>query len=121
MDNQSSIRVMLQLIIFSLTDNPQAVKIEVTGQDGGTTFSVTVHPGDIGKVIGKGGRTARSIRTILAAASMRDKTRYDLDITPNPESTPLDPVPSTGAPQNWIAIPPPPAPARGESTPRARR
>ncbi|MCP5049602.1 MAG: KH domain-containing protein [bacterium] len=68
------------MICKSLVDNPEDV--EVTQIDGEQTsiLELKVHQSDIGKVIGKQGRTARSIRTIIAAIGMKDNRRYTLEI-----------------------------------------
>jgi predicted RNA-binding protein YlqC (UPF0109 family) len=67
-------------IAKALVDSPENVSVE-SFQDGeATVLRLRVAPGDIGKVIGKQGRTARSLRTILAAASMKVKHRFSLDI-----------------------------------------
>ena len=61
---------LLDLIAKSLVDNPSAVSVtEVEGEQT-TVLELRVAPEDLGKVIGKQGRTARSIRTILGAAGM---------------------------------------------------
>jgi hypothetical protein len=49
-------------------------------EGGGVTYRESVADEEIGQVIGKQGRTARSLRTILAAVSMKDRQRYTLDI-----------------------------------------
>ena len=67
-------------IARALVDSPELVSVE-TVQDGeSTVLRLRVAPTDIGKVIGKQGRTARSLRTILTAASMKLKHRFSLDI-----------------------------------------
>lgn len=122
MENQSNIRTLLQLILLSLTDYPDDVKIEVVVAEGEPiVFRAIAHPDDIGKIIGKQGRTARSIRTILSAASMRDKARYQLDIIQGPEYTSPDPERSKAVPRSWIEVPSPPAPVRAGSIPHVRR
>jgi hypothetical protein len=55
-------------------------------EGGGVTYRVSVADEEIGQVIGKQGRTARSLRTILAAVSMKDRQRYTLDILAKGES-----------------------------------
>jgi uncharacterized protein len=81
--SQAAVPGMKQLmieIVQALVDDPAAVKVD-TIQDGDTTvLRLEVAPNDIGKVIGKQGRTARSLRTILGAASMKYKHRFALDI-----------------------------------------
>lgn len=67
-------------IARALVDSPEDVSVETTEEEDATVIRLRVAPGDIGKVIGKQGRTARSLRTILTAASMKVKHRFALDI-----------------------------------------
>jgi len=67
-------------IACSLVDSPGSVSVEAFPDGEGTLLRLRVAPTDVGKVIGKQGRTARSIRTILSAASMKLKHRFALDI-----------------------------------------
>jgi predicted RNA-binding protein YlqC (UPF0109 family) len=71
---------LVQQIAEALVDEPGAVTIETTTAEGLVTVHLTVAPTDVGKVIGKQGRTARSMRTILACASMKAKLRCELNI-----------------------------------------
>jgi hypothetical protein len=64
----------------ALVDNPEEVSVETIQDGDGTLLRLHVAQADIGKVIGKQGRTARSIRTVLSAASMKLKRRFSLDI-----------------------------------------
>jgi len=64
----------------ALVDEPNEVSVEAVPEATGTMLRLRVAPVDLGKVIGKQGRTARSIRTILAAASMKAQHRFALDI-----------------------------------------
>ncbi len=57
-------------IARALVDEPEAVEVQTVARDESTILKLRVAPGDVGKVIGKQGRTARSIRTILRALSM---------------------------------------------------
>lgn len=67
-------------IVQALVDKPSDVAVtEVVGEQS-IIIELRVNPSDIGKVIGKEGRTARSIRTILNAADMKYKKRYTLEI-----------------------------------------
>ena len=67
-------------IVKSLVDNPDAVDIrEVEGRRT-TVYELRVGEGDLGKVIGKQGQTAKSIRTLLAAVSARQGKRAVLEI-----------------------------------------
>ncbi len=70
----------------ALVDTPDSVTVEALKDGDGTVLRLRVAPGDVGKVIGKQGRTARSIRTILSAASMKVKHRYSLDIVEETQS-----------------------------------
>ena len=67
-------------IAKALVDAPENVTVQALQDGESTVLRLSVAPGDIGKVIGKQGRTARSLRTILAAASMKRKHRFALDI-----------------------------------------
>ncbi|HEY8996370.1 MAG TPA: KH domain-containing protein [Edaphobacter sp.] len=64
----------------ALVDSPESVSVEAIQEGESTVIRLRVAPSDIGKVIGKQGRTARSLRTILAAASMKLRSRFALDI-----------------------------------------
>ena len=67
-------------IACALVDSPEKVVVEAFSDGDGTMLRLRVAPTDVGKVIGKQGRTARSMRTILSAASMKMKHRFSLDI-----------------------------------------
>jgi hypothetical protein len=67
-------------IIRALVDQPEDVSVELLEDNGTTVIRLRVAHQDIGKVIGKQGRTARSLRTILGAASMKLHHRFALDI-----------------------------------------
>lgn len=64
----------------ALVDDQSEVSVDAVPDGASTLLRLRVAPGDLGKIIGKQGRTARSIRTILAAASMKAQHRYALDI-----------------------------------------
>jgi predicted RNA-binding protein YlqC (UPF0109 family) len=67
-------------IARALVDLPESVAVESFDEEDSTVIRLRVASTDIGKVIGKQGRTARSMRTILSAASMKLKHRFALDI-----------------------------------------
>ena len=71
---------LVREIARSLVDNPASVVVEASPDGDGTLLRLRVAPGEVGKVIGKQGRTARSLRTILGAAGMKRKHRFTLDI-----------------------------------------
>jgi len=71
---------LVEMIAKALVDNPdQVVVTEVDGEQS-SVLELRVAPGDLGKVIGRQGRTARCIRTLLGAAGMKLKKRYVLEI-----------------------------------------
>ncbi len=71
---------LIEAIAKALVDNPDQVQVRPVEGEQITVLELRVHPSDLGKVIGKQGRTARSIRTILAAAGMKLKKRFTLEI-----------------------------------------
>ena len=71
---------LVREIARALVDEPSAVEVEAVDRDENTILKLRVAPQDVGKVIGKQGRTARSVRTILGAVSMKLHHRYTLDI-----------------------------------------
>src|SRR5690242_2046276 len=72
--------VLVAELARALVDKPEDVSVEIIPDGDGTVLRLHVAQSDVGKVIGKQGRTARSIRTVLSAASMKLKRRYSLDI-----------------------------------------
>jgi len=71
---------LLELIAKSLVDKPEEVVVtEIEGEQT-TVLELRVAPEDLGKVIGKQGRTARSVRTILASAGMKLRKRIVFEI-----------------------------------------
>ena len=77
---------LVREIARALVDDPAAVEVESGGRDENTILKLRVAPEDVGKVIGKQGRTARSVRTILGAVSMKVRHRYTLDILEEDEA-----------------------------------
>ena len=74
---------MDQLVLFiarSLVDQPDAVKVEMHEDDDAFVIELSVDPSDVGKVIGKQGRIAKAIRTIVKAASVDAEKKYVVDI-----------------------------------------
>ena len=72
-------------IARALVDHPEAVEVQALVREESTVLRLHVSDSDIGKVIGKQGRTAHSLRTILSAVSMKYHRRYTLDIVENPD------------------------------------
>jgi hypothetical protein len=71
---------LVEAIAKALVDHPDQVQVRSVDGEQVTVFELRVHPEDLGKVIGRQGRTAKSIRTILGAAGMKIKKRLTLEI-----------------------------------------
>lgn len=71
---------VLEYIARNLVDNPDAVEVTESAGDRGMVLSLRVDPEDMGKVIGRGGRTARAIRSVVKAAAIRSNTRVHVEI-----------------------------------------
>ena len=89
----------VEYIVKTLVNNPDKVVVERKIDEKGVLLSLTVDPDDIGRVIGKRGATAQSIRTLLRALGTKNNARYNLKIInsdgpaeprhPAPETEPL--------------------------------
>ncbi len=64
-------REILEYVARELVDDPDQVRVEEAEDDRGVVLTLRVAPDDMGKVIGRGGRTARAIRTVMKAAGVR--------------------------------------------------
>lgn len=71
---------LVEDIAKALVDSPEEVVVHEVEGEQVTVLELRVAPGDLGKVIGKQGRTARSIRTLLGAAGMKLNRRFTLEI-----------------------------------------
>lgn len=71
---------LVKYIVTNLVDNEEEVKIESTREGDEINIIVTVAPEDVGKVIGKNGRIAQSIRAIVKSVSAKEKIRYNVKI-----------------------------------------
>jgi predicted RNA-binding protein YlqC (UPF0109 family) len=76
----SEMQLLITEITRALVDDVDAIKVEIITENDSVLLRLHVASSDIGKVIGKQGRTARSLRTILGAASMKLHHRFSLDI-----------------------------------------
>jgi len=74
------VKELVEFVAKSLVDNADAVRIRTHERDQSTIIELEVAPDDLGKVIGRQGRTARAMRTLLAAAGQKARRRYILDI-----------------------------------------
>jgi predicted RNA-binding protein YlqC (UPF0109 family) len=73
-------RELIEFLAKSLVDHPDEVHTRVYERDQQTVVELEVDPDDLGKVIGRQGRTARAIRNVLSAAGQKTRRRYALDI-----------------------------------------
>jgi predicted RNA-binding protein YlqC (UPF0109 family) len=74
-------RELLEYLASALVERPDAVKVEEFEEDDGTlVLELSVAEDDYGKVIGRGGRTAQAIRTVVKAAAVKDNRRVLVDI-----------------------------------------
>jgi uncharacterized protein len=76
----AGIKELVEEISKALVDIPEEVSVREVQGEQVTVLELRVAPSDLGKVIGKQGRTARSIRTILGAAGMKLNRRFTLEI-----------------------------------------
>jgi len=74
------VQELVELIAKALVDDPDKVVVSQLEGEQTTILELKVAQDDLGKVIGKQGRTARAIRVILGAAGMKEKRRYNLEI-----------------------------------------
>ena len=71
---------LIEYIAKSVVDDPSAVSVNETEGERGPVLELSVAQGDIGKVIGKYGRIAKALRTVLSASASKNGTRYSLEI-----------------------------------------
>jgi len=74
------VKELVEMIAKALVDNPDQVKVSLLDGEQSSIIELRVAPEDIGKVIGKQGRNAQAIRTILGAAGMKIKKRLSMEI-----------------------------------------
>lgn len=71
---------LVEAIAKALVDHPEDVQVKAIEGQEATVIELHVHPEDLGKVIGRQGRTAKAMRTILGASGMKAKKRMTLEI-----------------------------------------
>ena len=71
---------LVEVIARALVDFPEEVRVREVAGERGTVYELTVAPGDMGKVIGKNGRLAKSIRTVVASAALQYNQRVTVEI-----------------------------------------
>jgi predicted RNA-binding protein YlqC (UPF0109 family) len=79
-ENAGDMPTLIAEVVKLLVQEPAQVSVTPVEEDDAIVLELRVAPDDMGKVIGKQGRTARSLRTILNAASIRSDEQYDLEI-----------------------------------------
>jgi len=72
-------RDVCEYVVKQIVEEPDGVEVEVNEQGRVTAIEVRVAPGDMGRVIGKRGRIAQSIRTVVRAAAVRDGATVDVE------------------------------------------
>ncbi len=74
-------RELLEFAVPWLVDNPDDIEIaEIESEQGGTVLELSVHPDDVGKVIGKRGRIIRSLRALAKAAGQKQGTNVTVEV-----------------------------------------
>ena len=86
--NNSIDQQFVEFVVKSLVSKPEAVQVERRIDEKGVLLELTVDPEDLGRVIGKRGATAQSLRTLLRALGTKNDARYNLKIVDNGEPRP---------------------------------
>jgi uncharacterized protein len=73
-------RELVEFLVRALVEDPRAVRVEETEEDGDVVLEVTVADDDLGRVIGRGGRIANALRTIARAAATKEERRVIVEI-----------------------------------------
>jgi predicted RNA-binding protein YlqC (UPF0109 family) len=77
---QPSLRELVEYLARGLVDHPEEVAVEEVDEPDALVFELKVAEQDLGKVIGKQGRTAKALRTVISAASSKMRRRVILEI-----------------------------------------
>ena len=78
--SDTGVRAVVEVLARALTDRPDDVRVVESEHRGTTLVELYVAPGDLGKVIGKQGRTAAALRTLVASAAEREGKQVTLEI-----------------------------------------
>jgi uncharacterized protein len=76
----AELKLLVETVARALADEPDAIEVVQGDRRGAMRFELRVAPGDLGRIIGRQGRTAAALRTLLAAAADVDGQRIQLDI-----------------------------------------
>jgi hypothetical protein len=79
-DGKPDLVALMEHLAKAIVEVPEEVSVEPFEENGQTVLELVVAESDLGRVIGRNGRTARSLRTILHSASLRTRKRYQLEI-----------------------------------------
>jgi hypothetical protein len=79
-ESTADLRALTELLAKGLAEAPDEVVVTAEGDEDELSIEVEVAEGDLGRVIGRGGRTAKALRQVLSAAASRQGTRCRLDI-----------------------------------------
>ena len=80
MSETSPLRAVVEVVAKALVDQPDAVQVTESGRRGMTILELSTAPGDMGKIIGRQGRTAAALRTLVALTAEKHGKRAQLDI-----------------------------------------
>jgi predicted RNA-binding protein YlqC (UPF0109 family) len=76
----SPMKAVIEVVVRALVDRPEAVRVTETERRGTVVLELTTAPSDMGKIIGRQGRTAAALRTLLAVTAEKHGKRAQLDI-----------------------------------------
>jgi len=79
-EGSSPLRSVVEVVVKALVDHPEAVRVTESQRRGMTVVELTTAPGDMGKIIGRQGRTAAALRTLVALTAEKHGVRAQLDI-----------------------------------------
>ena len=74
------VKAVVEVVAKALVDHPDSVRVTETQRRGMTVLELTTAPGDMGKIIGRQGRTAAALRTLVSVTAEKHGTRAQLDI-----------------------------------------
>lgn len=77
---QSEDQAFLEATISAIVEHPESVSVERTQDERGVLLTLTVHPNDMGRVIGKQGKTANALRTLLKALGAKNKANVSMKL-----------------------------------------
>ena len=80
MTREADTDALIQYMVKSLVDNPDSVEIDKDDSGTSISYMITVHPDDVGKVIGRQGRIIKSLRTLMRAAGSLVDEHVDVDV-----------------------------------------